>query len=177
MSGFTLHALTAGQGILAISQMPGRSGDYAADLATVREWKPSYVLTMTPEAEMIPHGAMNFGAHMQDSGTRWAYLPTDDYGVLPEDLAAEWARASAQCRAALRGGGRVLIHCMGGCGRSGMAALRLLIEMGEDPEAALDRLRAKRPCAVETARQLQWAMAGEKQPDPVPRSLSDIPQD
>jgi protein-tyrosine phosphatase len=75
-----------------------------------------------------------------------------------EMVAADWARASAAARAALAGGGRVLVHCRGGCGRSGMAVLRLMIETGEAPEAALARLRARRACAVETAAQLAWAL-------------------
>jgi hypothetical protein len=38
-----------------------------------------------------------------------------------------------------------------------MAILRLMVESGEDPPAALARLRAVRPCAVETERQHCWA--------------------
>jgi hypothetical protein len=38
-----------------------------------------------------------------------------------------------------------------------MAILRLLVEMGEQPEEALQRLRAVRPCAVETDAQFDWA--------------------
>jgi hypothetical protein len=38
-----------------------------------------------------------------------------------------------------------------------MAALRLMIKAGEDPDAALKRLRAVRACAVETDAQLLWA--------------------
>jgi protein-tyrosine phosphatase len=49
---------------------------------------------------------------------------------------------------------------MGGCGRSGTAALRLMVEAGENPKAALQRLRAVRPCAVETPEQFQWAAGG-----------------
>ena len=63
---------------------------------------------------------------------------------------------------ALRGGGRVLVHCRGGCGRSGMVALRLMIEAGEAPDEALSRLRSVRPCAVETKAQMGWAMAAER---------------
>jgi hypothetical protein len=46
---------------------------------------------------------------------------------------------------------------MGGCGRSGTALLRLMVESGEDPIPALTRLRAARPCAVETPAQFAWA--------------------
>jgi hypothetical protein len=41
-----------------------------------------------------------------------------------------------------------------------MIALRLMVERGEPAEAALARLRAARPGAVETAEQLAWAQAG-----------------
>jgi hypothetical protein len=34
------------------------------------------------------------------------------------------------------------------------------VEAGETPGAALARLRAVRPCAVETEAQLAWAKAG-----------------
>ena len=54
-------------------------------------------------------------------------------------------------------GDRILIHCRGGCGRSGMIVLRIMIEFGEDPEEALERLRKIRPCAVETEAQENWA--------------------
>ena len=40
-----------------------------------------------------------------------------------------------------------------------MAVLRLMFEAGEDAQAALIRLRAVRPCAVETEAQLAWASA------------------
>ncbi len=41
-----------------------------------------------------------------------------------------------------------------------MAVLRLMVEVGEAPEAALARLRAVRPCAVETEAQRDWAEQG-----------------
>ena len=56
----------------------------------------------------------------------------------------------------LRGGG-VIFNCMGGCGRSGMVLLRLLLEMGWSSEGALERLREFRPCAIETEQQKFWA--------------------
>ena len=38
-----------------------------------------------------------------------------------------------------------------------MVVLRLMMECGERPAAALARLRAVRPCAVETQAQMAWA--------------------
>lgn len=76
-----------------------------------------------------------------------------DYGV----PAGGWQGLSADLHAALTNGARIVVHCRGGCGRTGMIALRLMIESGEMPQAALTRLRGVRPCAVETDAQGIWA--------------------
>jgi protein-tyrosine phosphatase len=158
MSGFVIHALHVGGGTLALAPLPGAGGDYAADMAHLRDWRPALVISLTSGAEMAAAGAGDLAARVQEAGTRWIGVPVADYGVPGAAQAEGWAQASAAARAALAGGGRVLVHCRGGCGRSGMAVLRLMIEAGEAPEAALGRLRALRPCAVETEAQLAWAL-------------------
>ncbi|KUJ76554.1 protein phosphatase [Ruegeria marisrubri] len=166
MPEMVIYALQVGGGTLAICPMPGRSGNYAEDLNTVAAWKPGLVISMTTEAEMIQEGARHFGTDIQGRASRWAHLPVEDFGVPPREVQARWPGVSASARHALSGGGRVLIHCRGGCGRSGMAALRLMVECGEGPAEALARLRAVRPCAVETDAQKEWAMQARRPPAP-----------
>lgn len=153
--------VAVGGGRLALSPMPGRGGAYAADLADLAALAPALVLTMTTEAELAAKGAATLGADLAARGIGWLHLPIADYGVPSGDTLAEWPAAAARVRAVLAAGGTVLAHCMGGCGRSGMAVLRLMVETGEDPGAALARLRAVRPCAVETEAQFDWAAAGQ----------------
>ena len=99
---------------------------------------------------------------MQDRGTRWVHLPISDFGVPDGETARLWPGISARILRALSGGGRVLVHCRGGCGRSGMVALRLMIEAGEAQDEALLRLRRIHPRAVETGDQMAWAMDAER---------------
>ncbi|MDW3118551.1 MAG: protein-tyrosine phosphatase family protein [Roseovarius pacificus] len=160
MSGFVIHALSVSDGILAIAPMPGRGGHYAEDMAHLHDWRPALVMTMLSHPELRATGHQDIGADLQDMGTRWMYVPVPDMGVPGPEAEEAWHMASNAALSALQGKGRVLIHCMGGCGRSGMAALRLMIEAGEAPGAALERLRAVRPCAVETPEQLDWANRG-----------------
>jgi ADP-ribosyl-[dinitrogen reductase] hydrolase len=47
----------------------------------------------------------------------------------------------------------VLLHCRGGLGRSGTIAARLLVELGENPRVAIDRVRRARHGAIETPAQ------------------------
>ncbi|MCR9113708.1 MAG: protein phosphatase [Rhodobacteraceae bacterium] len=160
MSGFVIFALPVSEGILALAPMPGRGGHYSEDLAHLRDWRPALVLSMTTPPEQVSHGLADLGADIQDSGTRWIHFPVADMGVPEPRQDEDWHHASKMALSALQGGGRVLIHCFGGCGRSGMAALRLMIEAGENPDTALKRLRSVRPCAVETEEQMTWARQG-----------------
>ena len=157
MSGLVIYALRVGGGTLAICQMPGSGGAYGDDLDLIHEWRPGLVISLTTEAEMLEAGARHLGADIQCIASRWAHLPIPDMGVPAPEVEARWPAVSLSARQALAGGGRVLIHCRGGCGRSGMAALRLMVECGEPAGPALAHLRAVRPCAVETDAQLAWA--------------------
>jgi len=157
MSGFVIFALPVARGILAIAPMPGRGGHYAEDLAHLSDWKPALVISVVTELELVAHRATDLGADLQDLGTRWIQLPVADLEVPDTEQEENWHTASKAALSALQGGGRVLVHCLGGCGRSGMAALRLMIEAGEEADDALSRLRSVRACAVETEEQMAWA--------------------
>jgi hypothetical protein len=160
MSGLVIYALPVGGGTLAMASLPGRGGDYRSDLEVFHEWKPGIVISMTTEEELAQVGGQNFGSDIQTMASRWHHLPVTDFGAPGPDVEAQWPQISDSVLQALKGGGRVIVHCRGGCGRSGMVALRLMVEAGEDRFEALNRLRALRDCAVETKGQLQWAFAG-----------------
>lgn len=148
----TIAELAVGKGVLGISPCPGRAGFYEADLIAISHWKPSLVVTFVT-AEELDRVGPTLGLDLKDAGIAWAHLPTPDYET-PGD---GWGHISTVVHGELEDGHKILLHCMGGCGRSGSAALRLMIEAGEAPDHALARLRQSRPCAVETPEQFQWA--------------------
>lgn len=115
------------------------------------------VISMTTRAEMEAVGAGHFGNDVQDMGAQWVHLPTADFSTPDPDGERIWTTTAGPSLTTLRAGGRVLVHCKGGCGRSGMVVLRLMIAAGEAPSEALHRLRAARPCAIETEAQMNWA--------------------
>lgn len=159
-----VHAVSVGQGILAISPIPGAEGDYAGDVRHLVEWKPAIVVSLVSEMELAAAGAAGLWHDLVDSGCRWEHMPITDFGVPDAEFEEAWPRVSANMRGALMGGGRILVHCRGGCGRSGMVALRLMIEIGEAPDDALARLRAVRPCAIESDAQMRWALGAKREP-------------
>lgn len=159
-----VSALSVGQGILAISPIPGAEGDYAGDVQHLIEWKPAIVISLVSEVEMVAAGAAGLWHDLVEAGCRWEHLPITDFGVPDDAFEEAWPVVSANARRALMGGGRILVHCRGGCGRSGMVALRLMIELGEAADDALARLRAVRSCAVETDAQMAWALLAKREP-------------
>lgn len=162
MSGLVIYGLSVGNGILALCPMPGAGGNYGEDLNLIHDWQPGLVISMTTRDEMEAVGAGNLGADLQSMASRWVHLPVEDFGTPTQDVTRKWPEVSRSARQALAGGGRVLVHCRGGCGRSGMAVLRLMIESGEPSDQALARLRAVRDCAVETEAQMNWACQPER---------------
>lgn len=151
-------ALTAGGGQLALAPMPGSGGEYARDLNAIEAWGADVVVSMTTSAEMSRCGAGGLERDLHRRGIRWEHMPIEDFGSPAGDVARSWSALGPSLQQVLTGGGRVLVHCRGGCGRSGMVVLRLMVECGENPDAALTRLRAVRPCAVETEGQMAWAV-------------------
>lgn len=137
-----------------ICPMPGRAGDYAGDLAALLAWSPRLVVTLAETGELAARGAAGLPADLAAAGVDWLHLPIPDFGTPPRALRQSWPALSTRLLAS----DRMVVHCMGGCGRSGMILLKLMIAAGEAPEAALARLRAARPCAVETKAQMRWAM-------------------
>ena len=159
-SGFVIAAVTVGRGILGIAPMPGVTGHYDEDLAHLKDWRPSMVVSMTEPQELQDAGVTTLAIDLQHSGTRWFSFPVPDFGVGDALQETDWDVIQDTALSALRGGGRVLIHCKGGRGRSGMAALRLMVASGEGQKEALKRLRSVRSGAVETRAQQRWARSG-----------------
>lgn len=157
MSAWKITAIPLRAGEIGIAPVPGRWGTYDSDLTALLRWAPALVLTMTTATELEQVGAGGFGNDLRAVGIGWWHLPIPDFGAPPQETEALWREASAIAHQTLERGGRVLAHCFGGCGRSGMALMRLMVEAGERPDYALERLRDARPCAVETEAQRAWA--------------------
>ena len=149
-----IPTITAGAGRIGIMPLPDEES-----IQDIADWGATLVVSMTTPREM--DGPL--APHLAPRGIAWEHLPIVDFGAPQSDTQREWTRIAPAIIARIAAGEGVIVHCRGGCGRSGMIALRLLVEMGEQPEVALSRLRAVRPCAVETREQYDWAAAGVPQ--------------
>jgi protein-tyrosine phosphatase len=124
--------------------------DLEADLATVQAWGPSLVISLVEPHEFVMLGVPGYADAMARSGLPWRQLPIRDAGVPDVTFEGDWMDAGAEARRVLRDGGRVLLHCRAGLGRTGTIAARLLVELGSAPDAAIATVRRARPGAIET---------------------------
>ena len=174
LAKFDIFALDALGGTMGLCPLPGLGGQWADDAARIDEWDPDRILTLCTTPEMAELVAPDLPSRMEGLVAKWHHFPIEDFGIPDPVQFGGWVDLSADVRGVLNKGGRVLIHCRGGCGRSGMAALRLMVDGDEDPTQALGQLRQARPCAVETDAQMMWATDGATVrsggPKPAPRS-------
>ncbi|NOX39180.1 MAG: protein phosphatase [Alphaproteobacteria bacterium] len=140
---------------LGISPLPGRGGAGLVDLAQIARWEADVVVSMTETLEMARHNMADLGGLLAQFDIAWAHFPIRDFGT--PDYEARWQVLSPRLHKTLDKQGRVLAHCYGGHGRSGMVLLRLMVERGIPANLALKQLRAARPGAVETDAQFNWA--------------------
>lgn len=152
-----------GAGVVGVTFCPGKSGpsvfgapwarDLTMDLAEISQWSPSTILTLMETHELETLGVTGLGRAVRDAGVRWLHAPIRDVDVPDDRFETRWSLLGHLLRQDLLAGRKVLVHCRGGRGRAGMIAARLLVEFGEDPEAAIAQVRAVRPGAIETRAQ------------------------
>tara|TARA_Y100000766_G_scaffold197822_1_gene170222 strand:- start:68 stop:586 length:519 start_codon:yes stop_codon:yes gene_type:complete len=157
MHSFEVFEISIGPALLGISRLPGLQGNFLADIEKIFNWKPATIISLTEEKEMKDLGASDFISFIAKEKIPWLHFPIKDFGILDEKQEVLWKPISKNIHQKIKDGDRLLLHCRGGCGRTGMIVLRIMIEFGEDPDEALERLRKIRPCAVETKAQENWA--------------------
>lgn len=143
---------------------PGTSGyhdrDLSLDLRAIRDWGAEILVSLIEKHEYDQVGIADFEQHLPE-GMLHLRLPIEDASVPGRTWEQRWKREGNLVRSVLRRGGRVCLHCMGGLGRTGMIAARLLVEFGVHPEDAIRMVRAARPGAIETRAQEDYVRSFE----------------
>ena len=127
-----------------------------ADLVTVRQWGAEALVTLLEPHEMTLLGIEAIGERAGVMGMQWWHLPITDCCAPAASFESHWHDAGPALHGILDGGGRLVLHCRAGLGRSGTIAARLLIERGLDADRAVTAVRRARPGAIENAEQVIW---------------------
>ena len=155
-------------GIIGLTFCPGKRDptamtgawqrDLATDLQAIADWGARALVTLMEAHELDLLEVPELGRAARSIGLDWYHLPIRDVSVPGPSFEAAWDSAGGALRRMLRGGERIVVHCRGGLGRTGVVAARLLIELGETPERALAKVRTARPGAVETREQERYVL-------------------
>jgi protein-tyrosine phosphatase len=147
-------------GRLGLTLCPGRRDrdrSLDADLAALAAASVELLVCMLPADELERHGVADLPAAAERHGLRFVHAPVLDQGVPTPARAAALVRAIDE---ELRAGRDVVIHCLGGLGRSGTLAACVLVAHGLDPDAAIAAVRrARGPRAIESERQARFVRA------------------
>ena len=157
-------------GALGITHCPGRNTIDSAgcrwkrslrdDLRDLTAWGAGAVLTLVEDHEFARLGVPELATEMRGAGLVWYHMPIPDMAVPGKAFDEAWARDGARILGSLHAGERVLVHCAGGLGRSGMIAAKLLTGLGASAKHAIAAVRQARPGAIETDGQLDYVLNG-----------------
>lgn len=152
-----------GPGRIGLTLCPGKeqpdaktgawARDLEADMEVIHRWGARAVVTLIEPQELEQLQVEGLPRAVKTRGMGWCHLPIPDRHAPDERFISAWPESGLGLHLHLLRGENVLLHCMGGLGRTGTVAAQLLIETGMTPAEAIRRVRAVRPNAIETRAQ------------------------
>lgn len=136
----------------------------ALDLEAVRVWRPDACIALLEEHEYEGLEIPSFREDVAAANLPWYFAPIRDGGTPQVEFFEAWAQIGPTIRNVLRLGGRVMIHCRAGLGRTGLLAAALLVEFGEAPEKAIAAVRTARPNTIENTAQEDFVRSSLPRP-------------
>ncbi len=149
-----LPRLRTSPGRIGLTILPGRkdkSRSLRRDLGTLKAEGVTHVLCLATRQELEDYGVPELIEAYQENNLNVMHLPIlDQGGVPPEEMnqLLDWIESAIEQK------GHVLLHCIGGLGRSGLVAACWLRRKGLPPDYALAEVRSIRsPRAIESTLQ------------------------
>jgi ADP-ribosyl-[dinitrogen reductase] hydrolase len=130
--------------------------DLDLDLQAIRDWGAGALVSLIEGHEFNLLGVPDLPAKVRSLGIIWSHLPIVDLEVPDWRFEEKWEKVGTKVSSILGNGGRIVLHCRAGLGRTGTIAARLLVEFGMDPRAAIAKVRQARPGAIQTREQEEY---------------------
>jgi len=157
--------LEQGGGSLGLTLCPGKKDvsrswnrDLSTDLRAIRAWGATTVVTLIEDHEFRLLRIESLPDDVRALGMNWVHLPIVDVSIPDRRFQDAWVSDGPKLHDRLDAGEKILIHCRGGLGRTGLVAGRILVERGCAPKNAIQRIRSVRPHAIETSAQENYVM-------------------
>jgi ADP-ribosyl-[dinitrogen reductase] hydrolase len=154
------------EGIIGMTLCPGKkiksaiSGvwnrDLDDDLEVVKSWVASALVTLIENHEFDQMSVTDLSVKTESLGIAWYHMPIKDACTPDKRFISKWETFGPIMRHILKNGVKILIHCQGGLGRTGMLAAQILVEFGMTPPDAINEVRRAHPGAIKTSEQEKY---------------------
>lgn len=135
----------------------GWDRDLSIDIQAIRDWGADTVITLMEDWELRQYQVDNLGSEIRAAGMTWLHLPIVDGHAPGAEWDAEWVSIHREnLFYDIQAGKSILIHCLGGRGRTGTVAVLLLIGLGDSIDNAITKVRAVREGMIETTEQEEY---------------------
>jgi protein-tyrosine phosphatase len=157
-----------GHGVIGMTLCPGKQGpshfkgpwqrDLVADMEVLQAWGCQALLSLMEDQEFERFQVTRLGEVATAVGIKWYHIPISDGEPPDERFDRLWPSVGQALVANLLADKRIVVHCRGGLGRTGVIACLLLIELGYSSKRALTLIRTIRPGTVQTAAQVAYVL-------------------
>lgn len=166
-------ALPGKRGQIGMTTCPGKKDcgysiiwdrDLETDIQAISKWGANAVVTLLEDFELDKLGIPALPSLLYNREIEWLHLPIRDVDIPDQLFEEKWFENGERIRSILTNGGKILLHCRGGIGRTGTIAAKLLVEFGFKPSDAINLVRKTRPGTIETTAQEQYVLRLRKWP-------------
>jgi ADP-ribosyl-[dinitrogen reductase] hydrolase len=133
-----------------------RSIDF--DLMSLCEWGAVAVVCLVEKKELSVMGVPNYFQDIENFGLMFFHFPIKDMSVPEAPFFSAWKLGGKKLKSLISQDSKIVLHCAAGLGRTGMVCASLLKQQGYTPQAAIRKVRAARPGAIENIAQEKFVL-------------------
>ena len=126
------------------------------DIRRAVRWGAFAVVSLVSTEELKLFRAPDLGARVKAAGMHWIHCPISDMRAPGKEFFEVWDSVWGNIYRKLRKGGKIVLHCAAGRGRTGTVAALILVSMGVNSKEAIRQVRTVRPGAIESKEQEQY---------------------
>ena len=133
--------------------------DLTTDVSVIKQWGADIWLNLMEDKDLVSVklDPENFSRTIKTAGIEYLHYPIVDGSVPDERESLLWDNERIPALLSrINNGCKILIHCRGGLGRTGLIAARLLIAAGIKPVEAIAIVRDVRTGTIENDLQEKW---------------------
>ena len=156
------------EGKIILTCFPGRNEEkklfndqlFLDELENFHQLNCSAIVSLVEDIEFEKmYDKKFFVREIYNKNLNWFHLPIIDLKAPDHKFIDKWQTTKSLLKNELINGKNIIIHCMGGKGRSGTIAAILLIEFGDANKEVINMVREKRNGAIETKEQEDFILS------------------